>query len=297
MIYDPQWMMITHVVPGEDGYPQERASLGEVLPRTQANDVGVGDRNFCPTDFLFGIARRQSSFVIRQHGQHLHWCLVGKRHYSGRSATGKGYEQAVELRDEEGAILTARRVTVELDKPTRDGGTELHILTNIPKGGADALAIADLYRGRWASEIALGELAATVAGGINPLGYPKASLFCFCVALVAYNVPSVIKGALRAAPGEAKVTKEVSGYYMANEISRTYDGMMIAIPEAHGHRFAKMTAGELGRVLGELAQRVRWARLQKHPRGPKKPVVQKPKNKKPPHVSTARLLEKRKKTG
>ena len=84
---------------------------------------------------------------------------------------------------------------------------------------------------------------------------------------------------------------------MANEIARTYDGMMIEIPEEHWHRFAQRTAGELGRVLKNLARRVRLERLQKHPRGPKKPVVKKPRNKKQPHVSTARLLEKSKKTG
>ena len=117
------------------------------------------------------------------------------------------------------------------------------------------------------------------------------------MALAAYNVLSVIKGALRAVHGAEKVTKDVSGYYVAKEIARTYDGMMIAIPEEHWHRFAKMTAGELGRVLRDLARRVRLERLQKHPRGPKKPVVKKPKNKKQPHVSTARLLEKRKATG
>ena len=61
--------------------------------------------------------------------------------------------------------------------------------------------------------------------------------------------------------------------------------------------FAGLTAGELGRVLKDLAGRVRLETLRKHPRGPKRPVVKKPKNKKQPHVSTARLLEKRNQTG
>jgi hypothetical protein len=297
VVYDPRWMMITHVVPCEDGHAQERALLAEVLPLTQTKDAWVADRNFCTTDFLFGLHRRQSFFVIRQHAQNLRWRLLGKRHFRGRSETGEVYEQAVELRDEEGTILMARRVTVQLDKPTRDGDTELHILTNIPKDDVDAVTIAELYRGRWTIEIAFGELAATLAGEINTLAYPKAALFCFGVALVAYNVLSVIKGALRTVHGEEKGTKEVSTYYMANEIARTYEGMMIAIPEEFWHVFAGMTAGGLGRVLKDLAKRIRLERLQKHPRGPKKPVIKKPKNKKQPHVSTARLLEKRKRTG
>jgi Transposase DDE domain len=296
VVYDPQWLLISHVVPCEDGYTQERALLAEVLPLAQAQDVWVADRNFCTTDFLFGLHRQQSFFVIRQHAQNLRWRLVGKRRRCGRSATGEVSEQAVVLQDEDGSILTARRVTVQLDKPTRNGDTELHILTNLPKEDADALTVAELYRGRWTIEIAFGELAATLSGEINTLAYPKAALFCFCVALAAFNVLSVLKGALRAAHGAEKVTQEVSAYYMAQEIARTYDGMMIAIPEEFWQRFAKMTAVELGRVLKDLAQRVRLQRLRKHPRGPKKPVIKKPKNKKQPHVSTARELEKRKKT-
>jgi IS4 transposase len=296
-IYDPRWGLVTDVIPWEDGHAQERALLGEVLPLVRAKDVWVADRNFCTTDFLFGLAGRRGFFIIRQHAQNVPCRLVGKRRFCGRSETGRVSEQAAALRDEAGNILTARRVTVQLDKPTRDGDTELHILTNLPKEDADGLAIAELYRGRWTIEIAFGELATVLSSEIDTLAYPKAALFCFGVALVAYNVLGVIKGALRAVYGVEQVTKDVSGYYLANEVARTYDGMMIAIPEVEWHLFAKMTAGELGQVLRDLAQRVRLERLQKHPRGPKKPVVKKPKNKKQPHVATARLLDKRKATG
>jgi IS4 transposase len=297
VVYDPQWQVVTEVVPCEDGHAQERSLLDTILPLVQPQDAWVADRNFCTTDFLFGIAERHGVFVIRQHAQTLHWQLKGKRRFCGRSETGMVYEQTVELTDEQGNILTARRVTVELDTPTRDGDTEIHILTNIPEQEADALVIAEMYRGRWTIENAFGELAATLSAEINTLAYPKAALFCFCVGLAAYNVLSVVKAALRAAQGEKKVMEEVSSYYMANEIARTYDGMMIAIPAKEWVVFARMTVSEFARVLKELAQRVRLETLKKHPRGPKKPVVKKAKNKKEPHVSTARLLEKRKKTG
>src|SRR5947209_5398134 len=112
--YDPQWTMVTDVIPCEDGHAQERALLGEVLPLVQARDAWIADRNFCTTDFLFGLAGRQSCFVIRQHAQNLHWRLVGKRRCCGWSETGAVSEQAVELHDEAGNILTARRVTVQL---------------------------------------------------------------------------------------------------------------------------------------------------------------------------------------
>ncbi|MHB1423457.1 MAG: AAA family ATPase [Gemmataceae bacterium] len=48
--------------------------------------------------------------------------------------------------------------------------------------------------------------------------------------LAAYNVMSTVKSALRSVHGVEKIEKEVSGYNMADEISGTYRGMMIAIP-------------------------------------------------------------------
>ena len=73
--------------------------------------------------------------------------------------------------------------------------------------------------------------------------------------------------------------------------------MMRAIPAEEWLVFARMTGTEFARVLRELAQGVRLETWKKHPRGPKKPIVKKPRNNKEPHVSTARLLEKRKRTG
>jgi hypothetical protein len=39
-----------------------------------------------------------------------------------------------------------RRVTVVLDQPTRDGDTEIHLLTNLPVRHARAEVVAGLYR-------------------------------------------------------------------------------------------------------------------------------------------------------
>jgi hypothetical protein len=37
-----------------------------------------------------------------------------------------------------------RRITVELDQPTRDGDRTIHILTNLPAATADAVQVAAL---------------------------------------------------------------------------------------------------------------------------------------------------------
>ena len=61
------------------------------------------------------------------------------------------------LRDDRGLRFVGRRVTVELDAPTRDGDTEVHILTNLPAAVASAARVAELYRRRWTIEAAFAD--------------------------------------------------------------------------------------------------------------------------------------------
>jgi IS4 transposase len=294
VVLDPQAMLVTDVFPCEDGHAQERSLLDQVLETIRSGEVWIADRNFCTTGFLFGIARRGGYFVIRQHKATLHIKLVGGRRSCGRTETGTVFEQEVRLSDGDGEVMRGRRITVELDVPTRDGETEIHILTNLPAEAADALAVAELYRKRWTVESAFGELATCLNGEVNTLGYPKAALFAFCVALVSYNVLSVVKGALRSVHG-VEAVEEVSGYYLADEIAGTHRGMMIAIPEDEWVVFAGLTPSAMGQVLRGLAAKVRLAKFRKHRRGPKRPQPKRASGAKVSHVSTARLLAGRKK--
>ena len=86
----------------------------------------------------------------------------------------------------------------------------IHILTNLPKKAARRRR-SRLYRKRWTIETAFQELEATLDGEINTLGYPKAALFAFCVALVSYNLMSVIKAALRTVHGEQSLKRRSRG--------------------------------------------------------------------------------------
>jgi IS4 transposase len=293
VVLDPRLMLATELVLCEDGHAQERSLLDQVLEIVAAKDLWIADRNFGTTDFLFGIARRDGSFVIRQHASTLHWEFVGKRRACGRVDTGKVFEQTIRATNDAGEILILRRVTVLLDRPTRDGETELHLLTNVPVKDARAKVIAELYRRRWTIETAFQELEATLNSEINTLGYPKAALFAFCVALVAYNVLSTLKAALRSVHGEEKVAEEVSGYYVADEIQMTRRGMMIAIPEDEWAVFHDLTPVALADILVRLARSVSLPRFRKHPRGPKKPKPKKQGGAKIKHVATARILEAR----
>ena len=103
--------------------------------------------------------------------------------------------RAGDLLDRPADTLLARRITIALVQPTKQGKTELHILTNLL--AEDALQVAQLYADRWTIETAFQHLTQDLRCEIDTVGYPRAALFGFCVALVAYNVVALVKGAMR----------------------------------------------------------------------------------------------------
>lgn len=294
VVFDPERMLAIDAILCEDGHAQERSLLDQVLETVAAKDLWIADRNFCTTDFLFGIAGRGGFFVIRQHAATLYYTLVGKRKARRRIETGAVFEQTLRATNTAGEVLFLRRVSVILDQPTRDGDTEVHLLTNLPVRDARAQVIANLYRRRWTIETAFQELEATLAGEITTLGYPQAALFAFCVALVSYNVMSTVKAALRAAHGAEVITEQFSGYYLADEVRMSYRGMMRAIPKDEWVDYQEMPAPELAAVLVGWARTVPLSEYRKSPRGPKKPKPKKTSGAKIKHVATAKILKARK---
>ena len=294
VVLEPDRMLVTDVFPCEDGHSQERRILPEVLPTVEARDLWIADRNFCTTGFLFGIAHRNAAFIIRQHKQTLHYELLGECRKIGPCPTGMIYEQKMRLMDEQGNARDVRRVTIKLKTPTRDGETEIHLVTNLPAKAANACSVAELYLHRWTVEKAFHELDQAFNGEIKTLSYPKAALLSFCVALLTYNVTSVVKSALSATHEDAMKRETISGYYLAGEIAAAYHGMMIAVPSAEWTRhFASLTARELASILKTLAAKVRPDRFRKNIRGPKNPPPKRSNDKRHPHVSTARILAQR----
>jgi hypothetical protein len=292
VVYEPTCGLVTDVVPCEDGHRQERALFQEVLPTAEPQDLWIADRNFCTRDFLGGLARRGAYFVIREH-QGLPFEIVTPLGRDQRTETGLVAEQRVRVVDTQGVSHECRRLRLKLKEPTRDGETLLYLVTNLPRHKASTRRVAALYRKRWTLETAFKHIEAYFHSEINTLGYPKAALFGFCLALVAYNVLAVVWAALRSVHGQEKIDQELSLYYVAHEIATTQKGMMIAIPESEWAIFSTMTITELAQTLVDLAQHVRLEAFRKSPTRPKQ---SRPKLKKAPkkgHVSTARLLNGR----
>ena len=295
LFYDPRLDLIDDVIPCEDAYTQERALTDEILDRVRPRDAILADRNFCTTKILFGLAQRGAFFVIRQHKSTLTWETTGKERRAGTDSQGRPiFVQAVRLTNPEtGQTMTVRRIRIPLKNPCRSGEKELFVLTNIPAKDANAVCIAQRYADRWTIEEAIQHLKGDLRCEINTLAYPKAALFGLCVALLAYNVVSLVKAALRVAHGREFVQDELSMYYLTDDVARTTTGMLIAIPQRHWSIFTEISASELAQTLIGLATRLDKRKYLKHKRGPKKKPPKKiaPKNQK--HVSTARLLAMR----
>lgn len=289
IIFDPQYRLVLDVLPCEDGHAQERSLLPELLETVEPNDLWIADRNFCTVAFLAGTDQRRGKFIIRQHGN-LPFTLKGRRKRVGETKTGVVYEQTMEVTDEERNLRIYRRITVILHEPTRDGDTEIHLVTNLPTR-IDAIRIADLYGDRWQIETAFQEVAENLEGEIKTLGYPKAALFGFCMALVTYNLLSVVHAAVHAVHGE-EAAKNLSIYYVSNEVAATHVGMSVILDgEFWQEKYGPLTPTQMAHELKRLARNIRLSKYKKAKWKPKKKPKAKMNKQHRSHVSTARVLE------
>ena len=290
-VYEPESDLVTRVFLNPDAHASERDLFDDVLKTVEARDLWIADSNFCTLKFLFRTAAAEARFVVRQHGT-LVGTPAGERRFRGRADTGSVFEQTWEW-TWEGEKQRFRRITLVLDVPTRDGDTEIHVLTNLRKSEAGAAKVAELYRRRWTIEGRFYELAQTLNGEPNTLGYPKAALFAFCLAPMASNAAALLRAALRAAHG-ADAVGTMSGHYMAEEMRETHRGMMVALPPERWQPFRDLTVDQWAALLKDLAGRVTPAAYRKSTRGPKKKPPDKGTYHNGGHVATQRLIEQRK---
>lgn len=291
-VFRPAYQLVTDIVPCEDGHAQERALVDPVLALVKEGSLWVADRNFCFQRFLLGIAGRLGRFVVREHAK-LNHKAVSKLRKRGRSASGEVFEQTVLVEDEEGTKLGVRRVVVKLDEATQDGDCELVLLSNLPEE-VSAVSVSEAYRTRWTIEGGFLDLTTTLDCEINTLCYPRAALFVFCVAVMAYNLQSAIKGVVRSEHGAEKVENDLSRYFMSDEIGQVYRGMMVALPPEEWAPFQHMPLPDFAAFLKRLARNIDFERYPKAKRGPKKPKTKRHYDPDHPHVSVAKLLLARK---
>jgi len=287
-VYDDRTRTISNLICCEDAHTNERKLLDRVTPWLQANDLLLADSGFCVTDFFTQIMALGAFFLIRHHSS-LGLLEEGQRRRIGRMKTGTVYEQKVRVGN---AIL--RALIIIRRTPLRNGKKRVVLLTNVPVKKASALQLAKLYLKRWRIEETFRQLTQYLSCEVSTLGYPKAALLAFTMAVMAYNGLMTVLAALASVHGREKVDDELSTYYLAWEVRATYEGMMIAIPPKSWPDLAKMDVSAYANYLRTIAQHLDWPRYTKAKRGPKKPRIRKRVSHH--HVSTARLLQTRQNT-
>lgn len=292
--YDAATGLCTQVAASEDAYASERTLVQGILERAAANDLFVADRFYCTTKFMGAVILKQAFAVVREHQNHLRIRWEGKRKKRGKTKTGTVYEQGIEVEDTEtGETWSWRRIVIELNVPTREGETEIRLITNLP-ATVHARRIAELYRKRWTLERHFDFLKNCLRAEVESLGRPLAAIFAMCMSLVTANALAAIKQALRISHGEEELEK-LSGYYLADEVAGNYRAIDVLIRQTTWHRLSALPARRFCRWMVKVASRVRTRAFHKHPRGPKNP--RKPirtSGKQRHHHSTYRLLNQAK---
>jgi hypothetical protein len=287
-VYEPASGLILDLVLEEDAHSQERALFDRVT--AEPGQLWIMDRNFCVRSLLFRIERAGAFFLVRWHRSTLPFRATGRLRTRGRCGSGRISEQTIEVVDGDGVAHPLRRIVLELDEPTRDGETEIVLITNLP-AEVTAGACCAAYAGRWQIEGHYQALTELLHCEVPTLGRPRAALFAFSMAAVAGNALAVLKGNLRVAHGE-EMAAEVSAFALVDEVAEVYPGMMMAVPPAAWPCLAGSGAAEVAGLLNDLAGRVPVHRMFRCRRGPKKPRPKRSRGNRVHHVSNKRLLDR-----
>ncbi len=292
VVLDPDHRMILDFIPCTDGHTSECKLFPELLEVIEPGQLWIGDRNFGTHGMLTSIALDKQAFFIFRHslGFVPKWDAVGKQKKVGPGVGGTIYEQAISI-SYQGQTLTLRRITIKLDVPTRNGESEIHLLTNLPKR-ISAARILKAYRTRWKIENAFQHVESVLNSEIETLGYPKAALFSFGVSLLMYNILNLIKVAIAATHKKPELADEVSTYYLALDVHGAWQGLVIAVTnEEFESKYANLTTKQFAQYLMRLAKHVNLKAMRKNIRGPKVPQPPKISGNRGNHVATQRILE------
>jgi IS4 transposase len=295
-IYEPASGLILELVLEENGHAQERSLLDQIV--VEPGQLWIADRNFCVRTFLFRIQRTGAFFLVRRHAQNLPFQELTPLEEKGRCATGMVLEQAIAVADTElpGMVHRLRRIVLQLDQPTREGDTEIVLVTNLPEA-VSAIACCDAYRERWQVERHFQTLTDLLHCEVPSLGYPRAALFGFSMSVVSGNALAVLKGNLRAVHGE-EMAREVSNFELVDQAAEVYPGMMLAVPPEHWAWVRQSPAAVIAGVLNQLAAHVPVERMLRTRRGPKKARTRrKQSGAVDRHVATQKLLGRAKGVG
>jgi len=282
VVLDPDYKIAVDICPHEDAWANERALFSWLLGIIKASELWIADRNFCTAELLFGIVERGAAFLIRQHAG-LRWNAI-----TPLVLTGVGMaEHCVSIPWKNGSVI-ARRIVIRLAQPTKNGDYELAILTTIPEAVCTMAEIAERYRHRWKIEHLFHILTVTLRCEIKTFCYPKAALFAFAVALVASNIISTVRAAIRAVHGREQ-EENLSTFHLTQDLNNGYGLFERTILDLIKDK-SSMSDGVLVAFLLACAKHIRFAAYKKAPNRGHRTKQKRGTPNDPPHVSTAQLL-------
>ena len=224
-VYDYASDLITALRVDEDGHANERKLTGALSDIAHEGDLLLADRLYCTYRVMDILTEKKAAFLIRHHGL-IPLEFTGREVKGcGRCKTGKVSYQKVELKD--GRCLTA--ITVTRDKPTKDGKSQIVLLTNLEVTKELAVQLSDLYLKRWKIEEAFRQLTDYLSCEVRALGYPRAALFAFSLAVTAYNCLRCVKAAASNRFGVDETDDKLSMFYVGQELKQTIGGLEVAL--------------------------------------------------------------------
>jgi len=288
VVYDPDLAQVVDLVACEDAYESERTAVMPLFDSAGPGQIWIADRHFCTRTILQRCHEAGASFIVRQHSKHPVIVQEGPWRDAGRCETGPLREQTLQI--DEGQAPW-RRIELKLDQPTDSGESTLWLWSNL-LDNISAEQIAALYRRRWSIEGMFGRLESVLNSEISTLGHPRAALLGFTVAVLAYNLLSLLKRCVEHAHRQEAPQLDVSTYHLAQHVRGAYEGLIIAVPPAYWPNTPQDTAQVVQRLLA-LARRIIPRQVATSKRGPK---IEKPKgwvtgDKARAHISTARVLK------
>jgi hypothetical protein len=226
---------VTDLMPCEDGHART------LLAATKPGELWIGDRLFCTRPAILAANARSAAVLFREQASNPQPSDIGPRRRIGRLETGVVDEQDVTIPTGNGdEVLELRRIEDELDTPTTNGDRVIRLLTTLP-ASVEAQTVAHLHRKRWTNEGLFGRQEAALHSEVRTLGYPRAALLAFGLAVVAFNALSVIEVAIAAAHDLADAGLAVSSYYVADDVRTDDRGMLIAIDASAWEAFDAQT--------------------------------------------------------
>lgn len=254
-VYDPELAMIVDLLPVERGRWHERAFVGALLETVRPGELWIVDGRFDTDAIVSGWPRRGGAFVLRDDGGAAACRPLGGWRDAGPLDGGDVRAQDVGIAGDGEAAGTLRRI--EWCGHGRDGhpGATVTVLTNLPVEQFDACQVMQLARRRWRDALPF-PLEPALGGMLFGSVPARASLLASGIAALAYNAFSVMTRVVGGALGLDERDAERVPSHIADGVTATYAGMMIALPPDWWRRYDQLPAATLGQIVRMLAVHV-----------------------------------------